>query len=402
MNSKLLNLILALLIYLPTCIYIPLNLYFLLFAITLFINREFLKDFFVSLFKEKKIIDKNFALILLFTLFALILRLTDLPNWESIKDFYSFAYLFPLTYIIARTLKGRNDIFKYFIYFILIELTVSIIEYALGVNTLFHEYKRFRTFDSYDLLYFTRTYGLSPNSSGLSFKYIYGLILLDIVGFSKRKTIIIELLFLIGSVFTFGRIALVVVFFYLILRLLDILITKKRFELTKQIPFILIFIFFAANPTWTTKQFTRNGTIVNQSKFDEEELEENDLTKEEMIKLTKKFGLDKLDMSGRNEIWNTFLTYSSENIQFGNKGKKLLFGRYHAHNSYIEFLASFGIYLFIFFAFIFLRNISSNNYVYLLTLGLLAMGQYLIFWGVSFFDIIFYYLIFFYKKDENT
>lgn len=401
MNSKYLNIILALLIYLPTCIFVPLSLYFVLFAIVIYLNLDFLKSYFVELTKFK-VVDKNFTFIIILSVLAFVLRLSDYQNWESIKDLYSFAYFFPFIYIIAKTLKGREGVFKFLIYFIIVEVVFSMIEYGMGVSTLFTSSKRYRVFEGYDLMYFTRTFGLSPNSSGLSFKYIYGFILLSVVNFSKTKTIIIESVFIIGSLLTFGRIALIVVFVFLFLRLFDDLFIRKKLQIIRYVPMLLLIIFFSVKPDWTLRQFTRGSTIVHDGRVNDLEILEGDkLTKIETLELTKKLGLEKIDMSGRNEIWNTFLTYSSLNIHFGNKGKKMMFGKFHAHNSFIEFLASFGIYLFVFMLFIIGRNINLDNYVYILALLTLAMGQYLIFWGVSFFDIIFYYLLFFYKKDED-
>jgi len=400
MNQKYLNIILALLIYLPTCAFVPLYLYLVLIAVCIYLNLGFLQRFASNLFKGK-IIDKNFAFLLLFAFITFIYRIVDLENWESIKDIYSFGYLFPFTYIIARSIKGREVILKYILYFILIEVAVSVIQYAFGVNTFYTSLRRYRVFESYDMLYFTRTFGLGANSSLLSFKYIFGLILLGVIKLPQRTSIVFELVLLIGSIITFGRIALIVVFFFLLLRLIDSIFIKKNFNLVNQIPFILIVLFFAVNPTWTYNQFTRNDTVVSLGRIDIDELEENDIQDGETIAFTHEFGLNKIDMSGRNEIWNTFSTYISENPQFGNKGKKVMFGRYHAHNSFLELLASYGIYMFLFMLFIIFRNMSINNYVLIFTLGLLSFGQYLVFWGVSIFDILFYYLIFFYKKDEN-
>ncbi|MFK8038840.1 MAG: hypothetical protein AB8B74_11155 [Crocinitomicaceae bacterium] len=401
MNAKILNILLALLVYLPTCIFIPLNLYFVVFGIVIYLNFDFLRNYFSNLIRLK-LIDKNFTYILLFSLVAFLLRLIDIESWHSTKDIYSFAYLFPLTYLIAKTLKGREDIFKYLIYFFIIEMLMSVVEYSMGINTVFSSSRRYRVFEQYDLLYFTRTFGLSPNSSGLSFKYIFGLILLGIVDFSKTKKIIIETIFIIGSILTFGRIALIVLLVFLLLRLFDELFLRKKVQIIRYLPLTLLILFFTVNPNWSVKQFTRGNTIVQNGRINDlDMLEDDKLSDLEKLELTRMLGLDKIDMSGRNEIWNTFLTYSAKNIHFGNKGKKMLFGKFHAHNSFIELLASVGIYLFVFMIFIFARNVTHNNYVFILTILALAMGQYLIFWGTSFFDIIFYYLLFFYKKNED-
>lgn len=400
MNSKIVNIILALLIFLPTCAYIPLYLYLVLFIVCIYLNYSFLKDFTLNLFKGR-LIDKNFGLLIIFSLMAFVFRLSDYPKWESVKDIYSFAYLFPFTYLVARSLKGRNDVFKYIIYFVIVEVLFSILEYAIGVSTVFIFHKNCRIFESYELLYNTRTYGLGVNSSLLSFKYIFCLIFLGIVKFSKTRATIIEILLLIGSVLTFGRIALVVVFFFLLLRLIDSVFVKKNFKILNQVPFILLLLFFSVNPNWTLKQFSRNSITVTNSRISTDELGDNGLTAEETFRLTRELGLDKIDMSGRNEIWNTFLTYSSKHLVVGSKGKKMIFGKYHAHNSFIELLASFGIFMFLLMMFIILKNITINNYVFIFTIGLLSIGQYLVFWGMSIFDVLFYYLIFFYKKNES-
>jgi len=404
MNSKVINIILALLIFLPTCAYVPLELYLVLIGMTVFMNRDFLKDYFVSLFKLK-IKDENLTYLIVFCLIAFVYRLIDYQQWVSIKDVFSFVYLFPFTYIIAKTLKGRHDVFKYLIYFFILEVIVSLVEYYMGVSMIFSSHKNNRIYENYDLLYRTRTYGLSINSSVLSFKYIYGLILLNLVNFSKTKSILVEIVLLVGSVLTFGRIALIVVFVYLLLQLIDSLFVRKNFDFKRQTPFLLIVLFFSVNPNWSYRQFTRNNIEVHSNRIGSNDLEVlQDNTESNMyetLDLTKEIGLDKIDMSGRNEIWNAFLTFSVENFQMENKGKKLMIGKYHAHNSFLEFFASFGVYMFLFILFIFARNINKDNYVYILALGLLGLGQYLFFWGVSIFDILIYYLVFFYKKNEN-
>ena len=134
MDSKVINVILALLIFLPTCIYIPIEFYFLLIGLTVYLNRTFIKEYLLSLFKFK-VIDKNFSFLILFSFIALLFRLIDYQNWESIRGIYSFAYLFPFTYIIARSVN--KEVLKYIVYLLVIESAVSILQYILGVNTFF-------------------------------------------------------------------------------------------------------------------------------------------------------------------------------------------------------------------------------------------------------------------------
>ena len=129
MKEKILYLILALLIYLPTCAYVPLSTYLVLILISIFLVKDFLLEFWKGLL-SKKIIDKNFAVLLFVALFAMILRLVDYSNWESINDFYSFAYFFPFTYLVAKSLIGRTEVFKYIVLLVAIEVVLGIIQYT--------------------------------------------------------------------------------------------------------------------------------------------------------------------------------------------------------------------------------------------------------------------------------
>lgn len=402
MNQKLSNIILALLIYLPTCAFVPLNLYLLLIVIVILINKNFIIQFFLDL-KNFKILDKNFLWFSLFAVFALILRLLDYSNWESIKEFYSFAYLFPFTYLIAKTISNKERILDYFVYFIALECIFAFIEYAIGSSTIFPSLKLYREFENYDLLYYTRVFGLNPNSSGLAIKLIFGLLILDIRNFKLNQKIIFSSLFIATSVIAFGRIALIVIVFYHLLKLFDVLFVSKRFNYKEFIPFFVFILSISINPTWTKKQFTRNNATVNTGRVNNVDEMGNhiELTPEELFILTDKLGIGKIDMSGRNEIWNSFFKYWYKHPHFGNMGNKFYIGKYHAHNSFLELLTSFGIYLFIGMMMMIILNLNKSNYVYIFTIALLAFGQYLIFWGISLFDILFYYMLFFIKKNES-
>ena len=393
--------LLALLIYLPTCAYIPLSLYLLLIAICVFLNHQFLTDFGLKLLRREGVTDKNFLYLTVFAAVGFILRLADIPNWESSRDIYSFVYLFPFTYIVAKTLKGRINVLKYLVYFTLLESGVAAYEYAIGVTTIFPNIKNYREFESYNLLYWTRMFGLSPNSSGLSIKYIYAMLLIPLVPFSQRWKIVLESIFVIASIFVFGRITLIVLLFYLVFREYDRIFVRKSFDWLKLVPLGILVLTFSVNPMWTAKQFTRNNIAIIQERLSGED-EVQALGEEQKLQLTKKLGLDKIDMSGRNEIWNTFLSYSFKNIHGGHMAKKFMIGAYHAHNSYIQLLCSVGLYLTAFMMFILLRNLTWHNYVFVGTLMFLAMGQYLIFWGISMFDILFYYLLFIYRPKHES
>ncbi len=401
------NINLALLMYIPTCAFVPSWFYILLIGFSLYLNIDFVKNYVLNLFKLKSI-DHTLSFLVIFAFIAFIFRLSDFANWQSIKDIYSFAYLFPFTYIVAKTVSKRKTVYKYVIFLISIEALFAIAEYIVGVSSFYTSLKLFREFENYDLLYYTRVFGLSGNSSGMSIKFIIGIVLLNIVNFGKWKNFGFEILFLIASIFTFGRIALIAIFIYYCLKLFDSLVVKRNFNLLKTLPFLLFLLFFSFNPTWTKNQFTRNNMKVSENGIGHDGngntfLEDEGIDKID-FDITKDLGIGNINMSGRNQIWNTFVKYGIKHYAVGYRGKKFMIGKVHAHNSYIEIFASFGVFMLLFLGFIFMRKINKTNYVLVLSLLILAFGQYLIFWGISFFDVIFYSLLFFkqpYLADEK-
>jgi hypothetical protein len=61
----------------------------------------------------------------------------------------------------------------------------------------------------------------------------------------------------------------------------------------------------------------------------------------------------------------------------------------HAHNSFIELLATNGALLSGFFLMILVVMWKKHNFILLLTILLYSLFQYGIFWGFSFLDVIF-------------
>jgi hypothetical protein len=410
-------LLLALSMYLPTCAYVPGVVYVLLIIISILISKDFLLDYFKGIIKFK-ITDNNFTLLILFAFVGLVFRLLDFYNWESSVDIYSFVYLFPITYIVARSF----DIYKvkvvtYLIYFILIESLISIIQYICGVSTFYFNLNTFREFENYDLLYYTRVFGLSSNSSGMSLKFFIGLLLLNLTNFGKLKHILIEIVLLISSIIAFGRITLIVIPIYYIFKAFRLFLKSKKIQQVVLVPFLLFVLFFAISPSWTRKQFTRNDMAVasslpiaqtelndSNSNIDSHQsdsiIKVNDQPNAD-INLTESLGVNKINMAGRNEIWNHYFEYGKANL-FGNSFKKYLMkGTVHAHNSFLQIYASFGIIFSILLLLIYFRKINLDNYFIIIPILILAMGQYFVFWGISFFDIIFYYFLFFFKPKLN-
>jgi len=409
-TSPALSIILCLLIYLPTIVYVPIGLFMVAAGISIYLCKDYLVSFFTSAIKFK-IVDRNFAILILIAIIAMVLRISQFANHTSIGDMYSFVFLFPFTYILGKVVFENPKIYKFLLLCIAVESLVAIAEYFYGASTFFVGTENYRAFESYDLLYFTRVFGLSPNSSAFALKLFFAIVFLPLARFNKKQAFLLELLFVIASIFAFGRIILAALIFFYLLKLFKIIIQEKKQGLfsLKTVPAILLILFFSINPSWSKQQFTRNNTVANLESHatEDEVLPQDRIVMDELEEkgriYTTKVGLDKVEMSGRNYIWNVYVAYIFESPLFGNYGKKLMFGRFHAHNSFIEFFASCGLILFLLLMILIGVNINIENWIYIFPILLLAFGQYLVFWGISFFDILFYSVLFFLKpiKNEN-
>src|SRR5690606_15097111 len=102
-----------------------------------------------------------------------------------------------------------------------------------------------------------------------------------------------------------------------------------------------------------------------------------------------------LDISGRDHIWAFYVQFISDNILFGNGGYKIYFqGKMHAHNSYLQLLATNGMVIFLLYLTLILKNIGRQNLFVVITLMVYSTAQYGIFWGISIMDIALFYFLF--------
>ena len=92
---------------------------------------------------------------------------------------------------------------------------------------------------------------------------------------------------------------------------------------------------------------------------------------------------------------------------FGNMSVKLWYNHegtlFHAHNSFVETLASNGIFIFLLYMFFVLKNLNRYNAKFVMPILVLSVLQYGIFWGISFLDIVFqYFLLRVNKANESS
>ena len=287
-----------------------------------------------------------------------------------------FTLLFIPTLIIAQFLR-ESDI-RILLYCIAFECFISCVEFGLGVNTIFFWSPKFTQFQQNDLLYFSRPFGLSANSSVLAFKAFIGLLLLYTYSFkaNTRKTLTIVLLATV--IITFARtvsIALIVLFAILSV---EYFFSKEKRSRTHWFVFgLLLFMVSIASIGGIVyyydvivAQFTRNtGT---------------------------------LEMSGREAIWPFFSNFVSEHFWIGNGSVKVWFDKYHAHNSFLQLLANHGIAIASAYFILIIWNLKRRNAKAIIPILIYSIAQYGIFWGVSLMDIVFFHFLLSYSPTEES
>jgi O-antigen ligase len=109
----------------------------------------------------------------------------------------------------------------------------------------------------------------------------------------------------------------------------------------------------------------------------------------------------KVDLSGREKIWAQYIDQILSNPWFGNASHKVWF-KYHAHNSFLQLIATNGIIISIFYFGFIVTHARRNNLIYLAVMMVYSFFQYGIFWGISIIDIVFYVFLLKAAEREGT
>lgn len=361
--------IIALLIFLPSLVFIPHYAYAL-----------------GMLFIPRKIkIDLNIFLISLIIIISIINNIVNFNNAvlydKSINTLFPYTILLFVTFFVARLIDQK--VIDALLLLVLCESLVAILEFIFKTPTFF---KNFVTtelsfnYGSHGLLYYNRTFGMSNNSSELSFKIFSAILLLFSTKQTRHKRIVYLLIYSLGILSAFNRSIIIgLVFFFILLykqyfvQFYQIFSLKKKYIIGFLILIILTF-FIIHNFEAIKLQFTRGGMNVS------------------------------LDAFKRVENFKFYLHFIQEHPLLGNGSFKLyhlFLGRlFHAHNSFIQVAATHGLIIFALYLILIIRNLNRKNYIFLLPFFLVSLSQYIIFWGISFADIVFFYFLIQYKKDE--
>ncbi|MDM1408184.1 O-antigen ligase family protein [Myroides sp. DF42-4-2] len=365
----------ALTVFLTTIAGMPQELLYIALALFGFIT-------FFSALKNKLLSRSDYLLILfiilnvLFFYYGQIFNL-DIDNRfidvERSNSFFPYGVFIVSSIFIAR--KFNVDVWKYLLYFILIEIVVGIFEYILGVPYIIKAtvVTGDTEFGSTDLLYYNRVYGLSSSSSVFGQKILIGLVLFHLLKNSINYRKISLVLLLAGLFVTFNRtVILAVIVFVLLYYFKNFIYSSIKVKLTIMLGFVLTFSLI----------FAKFGTIINQFSR----------------------GKGTVDATGRDMIFPTFIEIFKDNFIFGNFGSKVYImvngHSYHAHNSYLETLTSLGIILSFILFYYLCKNIKRNRFIYVLPFLIYSMAQYGLFWGISLFDLVFFSIIFI--KDDSV
>ncbi len=289
---------------------------------------------------------------------------------ESVPGFI----MLPFTFLVALSIR-KVDI-KIFVSLAVIEALSIYAEYSLGISTFFSNLTRYTEFGDSDLQYYNKPLGLSYNSSIAAAKMFLSLMLIDLLTLKRTFKIIIQIGFAAAIFLTFNRTVFLSVMVYIVLSTLHTVFWKKltavRWNLLIAAGFTTVFI---------------AGYLV---------VDNLDVI---VGQLTRSRG--SFEFSGRDKIWTYFIDFIRENPFFGNNGEKLYFGRYHAHNSFIQLIATNGILISLLYFYIIFRNVRYNNLILVLSILTYSFFQYGIFWGISVMDIYFFFFLFKLKNPEE-
>ncbi|MBK5209054.1 MAG: oligosaccharide repeat unit polymerase [Flavobacteriaceae bacterium] len=370
MNRKIRNILLAILIYSPTLVNAPLTIIYLIISFIGFL-------YLLNDFQRKNIYNTDYFL-MLFLVTSLIIYIFGYGfridfEGKSFNEYVPYTLFIVTTIYFSRHLN--RIIIEYILWFILTEVVIGIILYILGIQYIFKPTSIGETeFGSSELYYYNKVYGLSAVSSVYAQKIFSGFLLLYFLKVKKFKFLILGILFM-GLLITFNRTAIVsTIIFFIFLGIKEL----------KNINIIRAILLFG---------FLITITIISYQYFEE-------------IVFQFFRGSDVVDYSGRDTVFTAYISFIENNFIFGNFVNKvwmeLEIGRiYHAHNSYLETLASLGALLSLMLFIYLWKVIKKEHLKYIVPILVYSLFQYGILWGVSYLDIIFFYFIFSLNKAED-
>lgn len=297
-------------------------------------------------------------------------------DYERSRDFFPFTVILFGTIFFSKNMS--LDKMKYLLYFILFEALIAIVEFSIGIQYIIYpgDLGGETKFGETDLLYYNRVFGLSPNVSVLGLKLVVGIVfsifLFEKNKISKSNTYKFIIIIFIAAILSFQRTAILTVFIFLVFYFLPQLFKMKlKYKLALLGIAGVLVLLILTNLGQIVFQFTRGSSG-----------EFNDI---------------------RAVIFGLYIEFISENMVWGNFSEKIYMSfaghSYHAHNSYLQLIATVGIPLFLIWLLYLVQIIKGARLIFIIPFLIYSLTQYGVFWGCSLFDIAMYSLIFQSKFD---
>jgi len=395
--------------------------YYLLLPLSIFVLEFNTIVSYVHKVKTSKRLKYSLLFISAFIILAYLNKIFNGNPFTNLRDYYGAFLLFPILILCSKLISSTKT-YTFLIYLIVFETIIAITEYVFNVRTFFPiEVPPINSKSVF--LYDHRVYGMSINSSVLSFKILVAILVVETAPLKKIYYFLIQFILCLGIIVTFNRtLILTVLLFWVLLALYRLYKSSKIsiYSFYNFFPLITFFILFSF--------LSKNNFLVEMNKNSAEkkpleiaskiklytfsDIPETALSRPHPIMLegtdldttlyfTKKLmGSTKgINTSGRTLIWANFLQFIEQNLWFGNGSDKLFFKEIdhenkqfklvHAHNSYLEFLATHGLILSGFFGFVVLYLWRRKNSIFIVSILFFSIFQYGIFWGFSLLDLVF-------------
>lgn len=337
------------------------------------------------------------------------------------KDYYGYFYMFPFLVVTGLVIFDKR-LFKALIVMTALESIIGLGEYVTGVRSFFLEADPLNVIKDYSLLYNSRVFGLSVNSSILAYKVFLAFILIDFVHFKRYFAWILRIALTLGLFLSFSRVIVILVLLYWLLNSISMLRLGFRRALQES-SFLFMAGLLCLNLIFIVQlkdQLTRGGhdaesSFAGATTFEEPEpqtcADKHAIPMKPGTMIETEQGLgdrifmsaENIQSSGRKQIWLNYINFSEKHLLFGNGSDKLMLRRWlslqgkfklvHAHNSYLQLLASNGIIISLLYFLFYFAFWKTKNYLPILIIALYSFANYGIFWGFSYMDLIFIILL---------
>lgn len=342
----------------------------LYFAHPIFLSPIFIVFFYRLLRKEFNYDYRDFHLFygvvfisLIVTTVSIIFEPISTLSRGSVLADFPYIWLILVTLVISKSIN-KLDLNVYTV-LVCLEILVGIAEFLSGKQSFFVPMRGMAEFGHNGMLYYSRVFGLSENSSIFSFKILSVVVIYFTGAISSIVKKYLPVLLGIGLLITFNRTS---IFSVSIFCAIYIYIYKRKYYMYIIPIFMLVFLNYFP------------------------------VILEQMLRGKAS------DLSGRDRVFTYMLDFISNNPILGNSGSKIWMeygGRlFHAHNSFLELFASNGIIistLFLSLIIYYYRKVM----LFFIPFFLFSLLQYGMFWGISHYDMIIFGTLTYCLKCRN-